>query len=226
MKRLKSIFRLVKLSIRIAAALGCVLFSMLIVRSYYVGQDVGARVTFTRAENPNAIDSTLIQFDRGYLFCGVDFSLREVLPVSMIPRATQEERGLIGLGPPNLYITSRDFLQFYFASRLNPYKREDVLNAYPTDHFLGLHWDARLASLMPPALISGDGLWASEGDYNIFLAFPAWLLLIPGVLIAQPWKFISVIRKKRRRSKNLCPACGYDTRANPGRCSECGAAIS
>lgn len=220
--RLKTIFRFVKLSIRTAAALGCVLFSVLIVRSYYVGHDVGARLTFTRTENPNAIDSTLIRFDRGYLFWGTAFGFRSVLPVSAIPRVAEDQRDLIPLGH-KFYATSQDFLQFYFASR-DPYNRENVLN-FDTDHFLGVYWNARFIG-SPATIDPGDGIGDSEGDYEIFLAFPAWLLLIPGVLIAQPWKFISVIRKKRRRSKNLCPACGYDTRANPGRCSECGTVIS
>ena len=35
-----------------------------------------------------------------------------------------------------------------------------------------------------------------------------------------------VLRDRRRGRHGLCPACGYDLRASPGRCPECGTAAS
>ena len=55
---------------------------------------------------------------------------------------------------------------------------------------------------------------------------PAWSV----VLLSGGWPVARVIlrrRKRRRRSRfNLCLECGYDLRATPGRCPECGTAAA
>jgi hypothetical protein len=42
-------------------------------------------------------------------------------------------------------------------------------------------------------------------------------LILPALRLRQ------VVRERRRRDKNQCPRCGYDLRATPDRCPECGA---
>jgi hypothetical protein len=59
------------------------------------------------------------------------------------------------------------------------------------------------------------------------LQFPHWflvlLLAVPPALAALGWQ------RRRRQRRRLgpdarpCPICGYDLRATPGRCPECGA---
>jgi hypothetical protein len=51
---------------------------------------------------------------------------------------------------------------------------------------------------------------------------PYWLVVaITGLLPA--WRTFARHRRSRRSLLNLCPACGYDLRATPNRCPECGA---
>ena len=52
---------------------------------------------------------------------------------------------------------------------------------------------------------------------------PLWPLLLPPVAVLT-WKIVQVQRGQRRRRAGLCVACGYDLRASPARCPECGRA--
>jgi len=54
---------------------------------------------------------------------------------------------------------------------------------------------------------------------------PQWLPLCAvaaPVSLALFLGFIRFLKSARRRSKGLCPGCGYDLRATPDRCPECG----
>jgi hypothetical protein len=54
---------------------------------------------------------------------------------------------------------------------------------------------------------------------------PHWFLaLLFAVLPAV--RVRAMIRNRRRFGAGLCPACGYDLRATPGRCPECGAEVT
>ena len=57
-----------------------------------------------------------------------------------------------------------------------------------------------------------------------FLRVPLWAVdSALGLLIAASFiNFRRAARRAQRRLRNECPACGYDLRATPGRCPECG----
>ena len=84
----------------------------------------------------------------------------------------------------------------------------------------------------PEPLVNVAGfLWATPGfngsDYSILCAasVPHWFVVAVTATLPACW-LLSAYRKRRRegRSKSgLCSGCGYDLRATPGRCPECGA---
>ena len=76
----------------------------------------------------------------------------------------------------------------------------------------------------------GQGLWQKLGFYyhgdrldDAYVSLPFWSL---AALTGFPFLLSAVTFRRRcraaRRSKGLCVHCGYDLRATPDRCPECG----
>jgi hypothetical protein len=82
------------------------------------------------------------------------------------------------------------------------------------------------------AMVAPGGVRADEWMWKILKDFPYWRITIPSwsatlVLMLLPVGRVlgigmKMARAKRRRGLGLCFACGYDLRATPERCPECG----
>jgi hypothetical protein len=58
------------------------------------------------------------------------------------------------------------------------------------------------------------------------VSFPLWLLTALLLVLPMTWIVRTLRRYANRRLIGLCDACGYDLRATPSRCPECGAVPS
>jgi hypothetical protein len=70
------------------------------------------------------------------------------------------------------------------------------------------------------------GIGGSLGGKNqIDVRLPYWLLVAAFCVMPAIWIVITCRRRRERTriAQGLCPTCGYDLRATPGRCPECGA---
>jgi hypothetical protein len=69
----------------------------------------------------------------------------------------------------------------------------------------------------------GTQIWQSHDDDGVVV--PHWFLLLLAALlpVVQVAKRLRNQRAEKRRAKGLCARCGYDLRATPERCPECGA---
>ncbi|CAN5366503.1 hypothetical protein BH09PLA1_BH09PLA1_34990 [soil metagenome] len=86
-------------------------------------------------------------------------------------------------------------------------------------------WDYEVSSPASlPAQFAPGRFVRPLAEYSWF-ALPHWsLTLLFAILPA--FAFVRVIRARRAHRLGLCPFCGYDLRATPDRCPECGATIS
>ena len=90
----------------------------------------------------------------------------------------------------------------------------------------GRNWDAHELHGFQFLGIDFGGSYGDDGSMLWNFAVPFWMIatltLIIPALRGETWRRDR--RRRRRQSRGLCPSCGYDLRASPQRCPECGTA--
>jgi hypothetical protein len=97
------------------------------------------------------------------------------------------------------------------------YRRVDPWPRYPW-----VRTPARLRSLGFQTTLDPQAQASSIRPVRRFV-IPYWFpaVMAAGLPVIRP--AVAASRERRRRRIGLCPSCGYDLRATPGRCPECGA---
>jgi len=96
----------------------------------------------------------------------------------------------------------------------------------PPNRGVTLTWEeSQLLPFMAPV---HQFLGFGWGSYNLFICVarvvqvPIWFIV--GAFATLPsLSAFGYMRRRQRQISNQCVACGYDLRASPGRCPECGA---
>jgi len=94
------------------------------------------------------------------------------------------------------------------------------LEACDVNTWWGRHGFGRENSrILPPYPLNFSG-----GAGRVACTAPAWAMII-ALLILPGFKLRTLIRRGRRIADGKCVRCGYDLRASPERCPECGKVV-
>ena len=126
-------------------------------------------------------------------------------------------------GPVDPVVAREYMAREYTQGRhgINPrYPYTGSVGAFGTDHVWGHGF--RFTSYARPAPPPYGG-----STHGIYVVFPYWFLaLLTGspFLLRLTQLTARAVRKRHRRTRGLCHRCGFDLRASPDRCPECGLA--
>jgi hypothetical protein len=104
-----------------------------------------------------------------------------------------------------------------------PDRTEWVWNRVPPQ--MGLTLSERLGIIAPRFESLRYASGGAIPNWDCLLVIPCWTLVLATLPAPVIW-CMKHARTRGRRAGSLCLTCGYDLRATPERCPECGTAVS
>ena len=100
---------------------------------------------------------------------------------------------------------------------------------YPANGTTDHQWEIAWGGLSVERKTTAGPAWLNVGSSRYYIVLPYRLLtpttgILPAIYLATTFRrrFLG----RRRIAAGLCPTCGYDLRATPTRCPECGTIFS
>jgi len=188
----------------IADGISTILFlavAALLITSWIVGNEVGTRQTIPAGPGRLRTRYCTVQISRGNICIKLETSDYDI--------------------PPAEHWMVREVRPEWIWSSQRPAKPVDVIRIWPgdtyTNHFTGFGFGYESTATGLPA----PQRWVGRTD---LFTLPIWSLLVINapLLLHTLWRSRLRYRRRRRIASGLCANCGYDMRASPDRCSECG----
>jgi hypothetical protein len=126
-------------------------------------------------------------------------------------------------GVLGLHLTSDSLLYPIWSSAHGPYGWAFRRTAMPNRDRLSLYSESfnRWGFGFHRTKTRLGGAWRFGDRSLLILYVPFWFPVLITVPMPTYWAVRTLLQRRHSR-EGLCPSCGYDLRATPGRCPECG----